>query len=153
MTIDKSWTSICNRNSGEFLRGLHVFLEYCKTLLDPISGEIACPCDLCAPRSLSGDAGGDPPDDRRPRLLPHQCEGILVKAGLQRDFARRYTDNKCKFKDKWFNKKAVEQARQEKQSKWKAGDAQWQKHVDFWSDPDQMKQYERNAANRAKNKV
>ncbi|GJV63144.1 hypothetical protein Tco_1473972 [Tanacetum coccineum] len=47
MTIDKSWTSISNRNSGEFLRGLHLFLEHCKTLLDPISGEIACPCDLC----------------------------------------------------------------------------------------------------------
>nr|GEW45540.1 hypothetical protein [Tanacetum cinerariifolium] len=47
MTIDKSWTSISNRNSREFLRGLHVFLEHCKTLLDPISGEIACPCDIC----------------------------------------------------------------------------------------------------------
>nr|GEX82203.1 hypothetical protein [Tanacetum cinerariifolium] len=47
MTIDKSWTSISNRNSGEFLRGLHVFLEHCKTLLDPIFEEIACPCDLC----------------------------------------------------------------------------------------------------------
>ncbi|GJR59047.1 hypothetical protein Tco_1501209 [Tanacetum coccineum] len=47
MTIDKSWTFISNRNSGEFLRGLRVFLEHCKTLLDPISGEIACPCDLC----------------------------------------------------------------------------------------------------------
>nr|GEZ08364.1 hypothetical protein [Tanacetum cinerariifolium] len=52
--------------------------------------------------------------------------GSLVRAGLQRDFARRYSDNKCKFKDKWFNKKTVEQARQEKPSKWKAGDAQWQ---------------------------
>nr|GEV15265.1 putative ribonuclease H-like domain-containing protein [Tanacetum cinerariifolium] len=30
----------------KFLRGLHVFLEHCKTLLDPISGEIVCPCDL-----------------------------------------------------------------------------------------------------------
>nr|GEU30788.1 hypothetical protein [Tanacetum cinerariifolium] len=59
-------------------------------------------------------------------------------------------DNKCKFKDKWFNKKKVEQARHEKPMKWKAGDAQWQKLVDFWS---QMKQSKRNAANRAKNKV
>nr|GEV46499.1 hypothetical protein [Tanacetum cinerariifolium] len=47
MTIDKSCTSISNRNFGEFLRGLHVFLEHCKTLLDPIFGEVACPCDLC----------------------------------------------------------------------------------------------------------
>ncbi|GJW31939.1 hypothetical protein Tco_0051971 [Tanacetum coccineum] len=79
--------------------------------------------------------------------------GSLVEAGLQRDFARRYSDKKCKFKDKWFNKKTVEQARQEKPPKWKAGDAQWQKRVDFWSDPDRMKQSERNAANRAKNKA
>ncbi|GJZ25455.1 hypothetical protein Tco_0569708 [Tanacetum coccineum] len=28
-----------------------------------------------APRSHGGDAGGDPPDDRRPRILPHQCQG------------------------------------------------------------------------------
>nr|GEX54443.1 acidic leucine-rich nuclear phosphoprotein 32 family member A [Tanacetum cinerariifolium] len=77
----------------------------------------------------------------------------LVRAGLQRDFARRYSDNKYKFKDKWFNKKTVEQERQEKPPKWKAGDAQWQKLVDFWSDPGRMKQSERNAANRAKNKV
>nr|GEY52070.1 hypothetical protein [Tanacetum cinerariifolium] len=47
MIIDKSWTSISNRNSREFLRGLHVFLEHYKTLLDPVSREIACPCDLC----------------------------------------------------------------------------------------------------------
>ncbi|GJX37021.1 hypothetical protein Tco_0250324 [Tanacetum coccineum] len=33
---------------------------------------------------------------------------------------RRYSDNKCKFKDKWFNKKTVEQARHEKPPKWKA---------------------------------
>ncbi|GKC61122.1 acidic leucine-rich nuclear phosphoprotein 32 family member A [Tanacetum coccineum] len=79
--------------------------------------------------------------------------GSLVRAGLQRDFARRYSDNKCKFKDKWFNKKTIEQVRQEKPPKWKAGDAQWQKLVEFWSDPDRMKQSERNAANRAKNKV
>ncbi|GJU35497.1 hypothetical protein Tco_1183851 [Tanacetum coccineum] len=36
---------------------------------DPAS--MAC----VAPRSHGGDAGGDPLDDRRPRLLPHQCEG------------------------------------------------------------------------------
>ncbi|GKC27040.1 hypothetical protein Tco_1034334, partial [Tanacetum coccineum] len=40
--------------------------------------------------------------------------GSLVRAGLQRDFARRYSNNKCKFKDKWFNKKMVEQAKLEK---------------------------------------
>ncbi|GJY71978.1 hypothetical protein Tco_0475681, partial [Tanacetum coccineum] len=28
-----------------------------------------------APRSHDEDAGGDPPDDRQPRMLPHQCEG------------------------------------------------------------------------------
>ncbi|GKD06790.1 hypothetical protein Tco_1181764, partial [Tanacetum coccineum] len=28
-----------------------------------------------APRSHGGDAGGDPPGDRRTRMLPHQCEG------------------------------------------------------------------------------
>nr|GEW84838.1 protein kinase-like domain, phloem protein 2-like protein [Tanacetum cinerariifolium] len=77
----------------------------------------------------------------------------LVRAGFQRDFARRYSDNKCKFKDKWFNKKTVEQVRHEKPTKWKARDAQWQKLVDFWSDQDRMKQSERNSANRAKNKV
>nr|GFC95792.1 hypothetical protein [Tanacetum cinerariifolium] len=47
----------------------------------------------------------------------------------------------------------IEQARQEKPPKWKAGDAQWQKLIDFWSDPNRMKQSERNAANKAKNKV
>nr|GEV99477.1 hypothetical protein [Tanacetum cinerariifolium] len=78
--------------------------------------------------------------------------GSLVKARLQRDFARRYSDNKCKFKDMWFNKKTVEQARQEKPPKWKVGDAQWQNFIDFWSYPNRMKQSERNAANRAKNK-
>ncbi|GJY69971.1 ARID DNA-binding domain-containing protein [Tanacetum coccineum] len=46
--------------------------------------------------------------------------GSLVRAGLQRDFASRYSDNKCKFKDKWFNKKTVGQARHEKPPKWKA---------------------------------
>ncbi|GKA61874.1 acidic leucine-rich nuclear phosphoprotein 32 family member A [Tanacetum coccineum] len=79
--------------------------------------------------------------------------GSLVRAGLQRDFVSLYSDNKCKFKDKWFNNKTVDQARHEKPPKWKARDAQWQKLVDFWSDPDRMKQLERNAANRAKNKV
>ncbi|GKB74261.1 acidic leucine-rich nuclear phosphoprotein 32 family member A [Tanacetum coccineum] len=190
----------------------------------PLSSKEVAGMACVAPRSHDGDAGGDPPDDRRPRLLPHQCEvfeakdqktfkpvgryganfssyvgelikeiplyydswekvpltdkapliprlqtyfdlqphlndetvikingedktvGSLVRAGLQRDFARRYSDKKCKFKDKWFNKKTVEQARQEKPSKWK-------KFVDFWSEPDRMKQSERNAANRAKNKV
>nr|GEW68333.1 hypothetical protein [Tanacetum cinerariifolium] len=82
-----------------------------------------------APRSYGGDAGGDPPDDRRPS--EDKTVGSLVRAGLQMDFARRYRDNKCKFKDKWFNKKTVEQARQEKPPKWKAGDAQWQKLIDF----------------------
>nr|GEW91547.1 hypothetical protein [Tanacetum cinerariifolium] len=28
-----------------------------------------------APWSHDEDAGGDPPDDQRPRMLPHQCEG------------------------------------------------------------------------------
>ncbi|GJY17571.1 hypothetical protein Tco_0389062 [Tanacetum coccineum] len=35
----------------------------------------------------------------------------LVK--LQQIVTHRYSDNKCKFKDKWFNKKTVEQARHE----------------------------------------
>lgn len=47
MTIDKSWTTISNRNSPVFLRGLKAFLKHCKTLLNPISGEIACPCNEC----------------------------------------------------------------------------------------------------------
>ncbi|GJV91185.1 hypothetical protein Tco_1538998 [Tanacetum coccineum] len=46
MTIDKSWTTISNRNSTDFLQGLFDFLEHCKTLLDP-NGEIACPCASC----------------------------------------------------------------------------------------------------------
>ncbi|GJT49044.1 hypothetical protein Tco_0975201 [Tanacetum coccineum] len=53
MTIDKSWTSIPNRNSKGFLRGLHKFLEHCKAFLDPISKEIACPCNTCG-NSVSG---------------------------------------------------------------------------------------------------
>ncbi|GJY29431.1 ribonuclease H-like domain-containing protein [Tanacetum coccineum] len=53
MTIDKSWTSIPNRNSEGFLRGLHKFLEHCKAFLDPISKEIACPCNTCG-NSVSG---------------------------------------------------------------------------------------------------
>ncbi|GKA96080.1 hypothetical protein Tco_0818175 [Tanacetum coccineum] len=32
---------------------------------------------------------------------------------LQQIVTHRYSDNKCKFKDKWFNKKTVEQARHE----------------------------------------
>ncbi|GKB65818.1 CACTA transposable element [Tanacetum coccineum] len=53
MIIDKSWTSIPNRNSEGFLRGLYKFLEHCKALLDPISKEIACLCNTCG-NSVSG---------------------------------------------------------------------------------------------------
>nr|GEY77393.1 hypothetical protein [Tanacetum cinerariifolium] len=28
-------------------------------------------------QSHNGDAGGDPPDDQRPRILPHQCQGSV----------------------------------------------------------------------------
>ncbi|GJU97023.1 putative pumilio homolog 8, chloroplastic [Tanacetum coccineum] len=34
--------------------------------------EMAC----IAPRLHGEDAGGDPPDDQRPMMLPHQCEGL-----------------------------------------------------------------------------
>nr|GEV12576.1 hypothetical protein [Tanacetum cinerariifolium] len=39
---------------------------------DDQDDDMAC----VAPRSHGGDAGGDPLDDRRPRLLPHQCKGF-----------------------------------------------------------------------------
>nr|GFB36480.1 hypothetical protein [Tanacetum cinerariifolium] len=114
-----------------------------------------------APRSHDGDAGGDPPDDRQPRLLPHQCEGsgkrgeskhkALKKAFKQNGY--RKLEIVFEAKDQKTFKTTVEQARQEKPPKWKAGDAQWQKLIEFWSDPNRMKQSERNAANRAKNIV
>ncbi|GJY27727.1 CACTA transposable element [Tanacetum coccineum] len=48
MIIEKSWTSIRNRNSNPFLDGLYAFLEHCRPLLDLISKQIACPCDTCS---------------------------------------------------------------------------------------------------------
>ncbi|GKE19066.1 zinc finger, CCHC-type containing protein [Tanacetum coccineum] len=47
MTIDKSWTTISNRNSEEFLDGLFAFIKHCKPLLHPITQKIHCPCSRC----------------------------------------------------------------------------------------------------------
>lgn len=47
MIIDKSWTTISNRNSDEFLYGLFTFLEHCKTFVHPITQMIRCPCKRC----------------------------------------------------------------------------------------------------------
>ncbi|GJX65684.1 acidic leucine-rich nuclear phosphoprotein 32 family member A [Tanacetum coccineum] len=189
---------------------------------DDVVPHMAC----VAPRSHGGDAGGDPPDDRRPKMLPHQCEGsgkrreskhkalkkafkqngyrkleIVFEANDQKTFkpVGQYGANFSSYVgelikeipqhyDSWENVPPTDKApliprlqtyfdlqphlndetvikingedktmgslaRQEKPPKWKAGDAQWQKLVDFRSDPDRMKQSERNVANRAKNKV
>ncbi|GJZ97886.1 acidic leucine-rich nuclear phosphoprotein 32 family member A, partial [Tanacetum coccineum] len=50
MTIDKSWTTISNRNSEEFLDGLFAFIKHCKPLLHPITQKIHCPCSRCCNR-------------------------------------------------------------------------------------------------------
>ncbi|GJT78618.1 CACTA transposable element [Tanacetum coccineum] len=47
MTIDKSWTTISNRNSDAFLDGLFEFIAHCKPLLHPIKEKIRCPCSRC----------------------------------------------------------------------------------------------------------
>ncbi|GJU75922.1 CACTA transposable element [Tanacetum coccineum] len=44
MTIDKSWTTISNRNSDAFLDGLFAFSKHCEPLLHPITQKIRCPC-------------------------------------------------------------------------------------------------------------
>ncbi|GJW63583.1 CACTA transposable element [Tanacetum coccineum] len=50
MTIDKSWTTISNRNSEEFLDGLFAFIKHCEPLLHPITRKIRCPCSRCCNR-------------------------------------------------------------------------------------------------------
>ncbi|GKC37636.1 CACTA transposable element [Tanacetum coccineum] len=50
MTIDKSWTSIPNRNSDAFLDGLFAFIKRCEPLLHPITQKIRCPCSRCCNR-------------------------------------------------------------------------------------------------------
>ncbi|GJU35944.1 kinase-like domain, phloem protein 2-like protein, partial [Tanacetum coccineum] len=50
MTIDKSWTSIPNRNSDAFLDGLFAFIKRCEPLLHPIIQKIRCPCSRCCNR-------------------------------------------------------------------------------------------------------
>ncbi|GJZ20604.1 acidic leucine-rich nuclear phosphoprotein 32 family member A [Tanacetum coccineum] len=96
MTIDKSWTTISNRNSDEFLDGLFAFIKHCEPLLHPITPKIRCPCSRCcnrddkfvtlktlemaclAPRSHGGDAGGSPP--RQPnRPVPAQCQSSSLR--------------------------------------------------------------------------
>ena len=47
MTIDKTWTTIANRNSDEFLDGLFAFIAHCEPLLHPITKKILCPCVRC----------------------------------------------------------------------------------------------------------
>ncbi|GJU40093.1 Myc-type, basic helix-loop-helix domain-containing protein [Tanacetum coccineum] len=47
MTIDKSWTTISNRNSDAFLDGLFEVIAHCKPLLHPIKEKICCPCSRC----------------------------------------------------------------------------------------------------------
>ncbi|PWA90167.1 acidic leucine-rich nuclear phosphoprotein 32 family member A [Artemisia annua] len=83
----------------------------------------------------------------------NKTKGSVVRGGLERDFADRYSSHKNKFKYKWFTKAgSVQAARQKKPPNWKAGDDEWQKLVDFWADPDRMAQSERNSNNRSKNK-
>nr|GEW45077.1 hypothetical protein [Tanacetum cinerariifolium] len=36
-----------------------------------------------APQSHNWDAGGDPPDDQQPRILPHQCQGYCTREQLE----------------------------------------------------------------------
>ncbi|GJZ55343.1 zinc finger, PHD-type containing protein [Tanacetum coccineum] len=50
MTIDKSWTTISNRNSDAFLDGLFAFIKHCEPLLHPITRKICCPCSRCCNR-------------------------------------------------------------------------------------------------------
>ncbi|GJT87715.1 hypothetical protein Tco_1069432 [Tanacetum coccineum] len=50
MTIDKSWTTISNRNSDAFLDGLFAFIKHCEPLLHPITRKIHCPCSRCCNR-------------------------------------------------------------------------------------------------------
>ncbi|GKA76742.1 putative reverse transcriptase domain-containing protein [Tanacetum coccineum] len=50
MTIDKSWTTISNRNSDAFLDGLFAFIKHCEPLLHPITRKIRCPCSRCCNR-------------------------------------------------------------------------------------------------------
>ncbi|GJS93978.1 uncharacterized protein Tco_0800946 [Tanacetum coccineum] len=50
VTIDKSWTTISNRNFDEFLDGLFAFIKHCEPLLHPITQKIHCPCSRCCNR-------------------------------------------------------------------------------------------------------
>ncbi|GKA38346.1 zinc finger, CCHC-type containing protein, partial [Tanacetum coccineum] len=50
MTIDKSWTTISNRNSEAFLDGFFAFIKHCEPLLHPITQKIRCPCSRCCNR-------------------------------------------------------------------------------------------------------
>ncbi|PWA42073.1 hypothetical protein CTI12_AA548870 [Artemisia annua] len=80
--------------------------------------------------------------------------GSLVRDGLEKDFAGRYSDNKYKFKKRCLTKAgSIEAARRMKLPEWKAGDDAWQKLVDFWAGPKRMEQSERNSKNRSKIKV
>nr|GEZ05594.1 hypothetical protein [Tanacetum cinerariifolium] len=106
-----------------------------------------------APRSHGGDAGGDPPDDRQPRLLLHQCEGSGKRGeSKHKALKKAFKQNGYRKLEIVFEAKDQKTFKPEKPPKWKAGDAQWQKLIDFWSDPNRMKQSDRYAANRAKNK-
>ncbi|GKA98635.1 zinc finger, CCHC-type containing protein, partial [Tanacetum coccineum] len=75
MTIDKSWTTISNRNSEEFLDGLFAFIKHCKPLLHPITQKIRCPCSRCCNR-----------DDNRVTL--EILEGYVAEEALT--FCSRY---------------------------------------------------------------
>ena len=46
MSIDKTWTTIENRNSTLYQQGLEYFLERSKPHVDN-KGQIRCPCNKC----------------------------------------------------------------------------------------------------------
>ncbi|GJX58332.1 zinc finger, CCHC-type containing protein [Tanacetum coccineum] len=86
MTIDKSWTTISNRNSDAFLDGLFAFIKHCEPLLHPITRKIRCPCSRCCNR-----------DDNFVTLKtlevtpPHICHGLptFIPLGISRDLTLR----------------------------------------------------------------
>ncbi|XP_062104613.1 uncharacterized protein LOC133815841 [Humulus lupulus] len=51
MTIDKSWMSVKDRSSDEYVGGVKAFVERAKTYMNE-QGQIRCPCAVCLNRNL-----------------------------------------------------------------------------------------------------
>ncbi|KAM6549821.1 hypothetical protein CsatB_021497 [Cannabis sativa] len=51
MTIDKSWMSVKDRSSDEYVGGVKAFVERAKVYTNE-SGQIRCPCAVCLNRNL-----------------------------------------------------------------------------------------------------